>query len=312
MSGIHPKAFIHPKALVEEGATIGERTRVWAFAHILPGAIVGDDCNICDHTFIENDVRIGNRCTVKCGVQLWDGISLEDDVFVGPHVAFTNDKFPRSRQYPESFAKTCVNSGASIGANATILPGLRISGKAMVGAGAVVTRDVPPNAIVTGNPARITGYVDTVAKPVVRPDGPTIKEDSLVRGVKLIRLHHVEDMRGDLCVAEWYRDLPFVPRRVFVVYDVPSARVRGEHAHRECQEFLVCVKGSMAVVVDDGSNREEYLFEHPWIGIYLPPDVWRIQYRYSRDAVSMVLASHEYDPADYIRSYEEFLRLRKA
>ncbi len=312
MAGIHPKAFIHPKALVEDGATVGADTRVWAFAHILPGAIVGDDCNICDHTFIENDVRIGNRCTIKCGVQLWDGISLDDDVLVGPNVAFTNDKFPRSKQYPESFVKTHVDSGASIGANATVLPGLRIGGKAMVGAGAVVTRDVPPNAIVTGNPARITGYVDTVAKQAVRPDGPTIKEDSLVRGVKLIRLHHVEDMRGDLCVAEWYRDLPFVPRRVFVVYDVPSARVRGEHAHRECQEFLVCVKGSMAVVVDDGSNREEYLLEHPWIGIYLPPDVWRIQYRYSRDAVSMVLASHEYDPTDYIRSYEEFLRLKNA
>jgi acetyltransferase-like isoleucine patch superfamily enzyme len=311
MSGIHPNASIHPKAIVEEGATIGERTRVWAFAHVLPGAAVGDDCNLCDHTFIENDVRIGNRCTIKCGVQLWDGISLGDDVFVGPNTTFTNDKFPRSKCYPDSFAKTCVKRGASIGANATILPGLHIGEKAMIGAGAVVTHNVPSNAIVTGNPARIVGYVDATVKPAVRGASSTTTEDSLVQGVKLIRLHHVEDMRGDLCVTEWHRDLPFIPRRAFIVYDVPNTRVRGEHAHKECHELLVCVKGSMAVVVDDGSNREEYVLEEPWLGLYLPPNVWRIQYRYSHDAVSMVLASHEYDPADYIRNYEDFLRLRQ-
>lgn len=161
MSGIHPKAFIHPKAIVEEGATIGEGTRVWAFAHILPGAVIGDDCNICDHTFVENKVRIDNRVTVKCGVYLWDGVVLEDDVFVGPNATFTNDKFPRSKQYPDEFPETRVCRGASIGANATILPGLTIGSKAMVGAGAVVTRDVPPNAKVVGNPARVIGYVES-------------------------------------------------------------------------------------------------------------------------------------------------------
>jgi len=311
MSGIHPKAFVHPKGLVEEGATIGEGTRVWAFAHILPGAVVGANCNICDHVFLENAVRVGNRCTIKCGVQLWEGVSLDDDVFVGPNVTFTNDKFPRSKQRPDAFAKTCVKRGASLGANATILPGLCVGEGAMVGAGAVVTHNVPPNAIVAGNPARIIGYVDATVRPAVQsPLSPTT-EESLVQGVKVIRLHHVEDMRGDLCVAEWHRDLPFVPRRVFVVYDVPDAHVRGEHAHKECHELLVCVKGSMAVVVDDGSHREEYVLDEPWIGLYLPPNVWRIQYRYSRDAVSMVLASHEYDPADYIRNYEDFLRLRQ-
>lgn len=310
MSGIHPKAFIHPKAVVDEGATIGENTRVWAFAHVLPGAVIGDDCNICDHTFIENDVRMGNRCTIKCGVQLWDGVSLDDDVFVGPNAAFTNDKFPRSKCYPDSVAKTCIKRGASIGANATILPGLCVGEKAMIGAGAVVTHNVPPNAIVIGNPARIVGYIDTTVKRAVQPGSSTTAEDSRVLGVKLIRLHHVEDLRGDLCVTEWYHDLPFVPRRVFVVYDVPNTRVRGEHAHKKCHELLVCVKGSMAVVVDDGRNREEYTLDQPWVGLYLPPNVWRIQYRYSHDAVSMVLASHEYDPADYIRNYEEFLRLK--
>jgi len=290
---IHSKALVHPRAIVEPGATIGVRTRIWAFAHILPGAVIGDDCNICDHTFIENKVRIGDRVTVKCGVYLWDGTVLEDDVFVGPNATFTNDKFPRSKRYPEACPESRICCGASIGANATVLPGLRIGEMAMIGAGSVVTRDVPPNAIVVGNPARIVGYVDTAVKLTTPKGSSSAIEESVVQDVKLIRLHHVEDMRGDLCVSEWYRDLPFVPRRVFMVYNVPNARVRGEHAHKECQEFLVCVQGSMAVVVDDGVNREEYFLDRPWIGIYLPPKVWRIQYKYSHDAVSVVLASHE-------------------
>ena len=301
--------FVHPHAMVEPGAQIGAGTRVWAFAHVLPGAKVGKNCNLCDHTFIENDVVIGDEVTVKCGVYLWDGVELQDRVFVGPNVTFTNDKYPRSRQYPEQYARTIVCRDASIGANATILPGLRIGEKAMIGAGAVVTRDVPPNAIVTGNPARIVGYVDTITRPSVRSATSATTEDSLVRGVKLIRLHHVEDMRGDLCVAEWQRDLPFTPRRVFMVYNVPNARVRGEHAHRECHQFLVCVRGSLAVVVDDGKSREEYALEQPWVGLYLPPKVWGIQYKYSQDAVLIVFASHEYNAADYIRSYEEFLKV---
>src|ERR1019366_1952445 len=147
----------HHQALVET-EDIGDGTTVWAFAHILPGARVGTDCNICDHTFIENDVVVGNRTTVKCGVQLWDGVILEDDVFVGPNATFTNDRHPRSKQRPKEFLRTTVKRRASIGANATVLPGLTIGENAMVGAGSVVTRDVPPNAIVAGNPARIIGY----------------------------------------------------------------------------------------------------------------------------------------------------------
>ena len=126
---------------------------------MLPGAVIGADCNICDHTFIENDVRVGDRVTIKCGVQLWDGIRIEDDVFIGPNATFTNDPFPRSKRQPEQFDRTVVRQGASIGANATILPGVTVGVNAMVGAGAVVTRDVPPLAVVTGNPARITGWM---------------------------------------------------------------------------------------------------------------------------------------------------------
>jgi len=152
--------FKHPAALVES-KQIGPRTRIWAFAHVLPGAVIGADCNICDHVFIENDVRVGDRVTVKCGVQLWDGVVLEDDVFVGPNATFTNDPHPRSKRPPAEFSKTLVCTGASIGANATLLPGITIGANAMVGAGAVVTRDVPANAIVIGNPAHIRGYTDS-------------------------------------------------------------------------------------------------------------------------------------------------------
>ncbi len=139
---------------------MGEGTRIWAFAHVLPGAQIGAICNICDGVFIENDVVIGDRVTLKCGVQLWDGLRVGDDVFIGPNATFANDPFPRSRQRPEQFAVTHIHDGASIGANATILPGVNIGRGAMIGAGAVVTADVPANAKVVGNPGTIIGYVD--------------------------------------------------------------------------------------------------------------------------------------------------------
>jgi acetyltransferase-like isoleucine patch superfamily enzyme/glycosyltransferase involved in cell wall biosynthesis len=154
-----PAYYKHPEAIVES-KQIGARTTIWAFAHVLPGAVIGADCNICDHVFIENDVRIGDRVTVKCGVQLWDGITLEDDTFVGPNVTFSNDPFPRSKMRPKEFSRTLVMAKASIGAGATLLPGITIGRNAMVGAGAVVTSDVPANAVVVGNPASVHRYVE--------------------------------------------------------------------------------------------------------------------------------------------------------
>ncbi len=151
--------FIHKLACVET-KNIGCGTRIWAFVHILPRAIIGEDVNICDHTFIENDVIVGNRVTIKCGVYLWDGTRLEDDVFVGPNATFTNDKFPRSRKYLDKFPEIIVRQGASIGANATILPGIIIGKNSMIGAGAVVTHDVPDRAVVVGNPARIVKFLE--------------------------------------------------------------------------------------------------------------------------------------------------------
>lgn len=148
--------FVHSHALLES-KQIGKNTRIWAFAHVLPGARIGAECNICDFVFIENDVVIGDRVTIKCGVQIWDGITLEDDVMIGPNATFTNDLYPRSKQ-PFELKRTTVRKGASIGANATILCGITIGENAMVGAGSVVLKDVPPNAVVVGNPARIIRY----------------------------------------------------------------------------------------------------------------------------------------------------------
>lgn len=304
--------FIHEKAICESGH-IGENTRIWAFAHILPGAVIGADCNICDGVFIENDVIIGNRVTIKCGVQLWDGLNIEDDVFIGPNATFTNDRFPRSKIYPEHFPGTVVRKGASIGANATILPGLEIGAGAMVGAGAVITRSVPPNAIAMGNPARITGYVGARSTaplaPVAKTPDRTASTLSDVQGVSLHELPHILDMRGSLSVGEFGRTIPFSPKRYFLVFDVPSREIRGEHAHRICDQFLVCVKGSCMVVADDGKCRREFLLDRPSLGVYLPAMTWGIQYKYSNDAVLLVFASEYYDSADYIRDYGEFLAL---
>lgn len=145
--------FVHDLALVESDA-IGAGTRIWAWTHVLPGARVGRDVNLCDHTFVENDVVIGHRVTVKSGVYLWDGLRIEDDVFIGPNATFTNDPWPRSKA-PFEYPVTTIAAGASIGAGAIVLPGVTVGAGAMVAAGAVVTRDVPPRTLVVGSPARV-------------------------------------------------------------------------------------------------------------------------------------------------------------
>ena len=146
--------FIHALADVQSTA-IGAGTRVWQFVVVLAGASIGKDCNICSHCLIENDVVIGDRVTVKCGVQLWDGLRVGDDVYIGPNVTFTNDKYPRSRNPGFVPVPTWIEAGASIGGGAVLLPGVRVGASAIVGAGAVVTKDVPSGATVAGNPARV-------------------------------------------------------------------------------------------------------------------------------------------------------------
>jgi UDP-2-acetamido-3-amino-2,3-dideoxy-glucuronate N-acetyltransferase len=303
-----PEPFIHRHAIVEPGARIGAGTRVWAFAHVLPGAVVGADCNLCDHTFLENDVVVGDRVTVKSGVQLWDGVRLEDEVFVGPNATFTNDLFPRSKVYPDRFLQTIVRRGASIGANATLLAGITIGTGAMVGAGAVVTKDVPPFAIVAGNPASIRGYVQSERAGSPPAGDAAITRTLTVPGASLITLPRVTDMRGSLIVGEVGRELPFAPKRFFTVFQVPSREIRGEHAHRKLHQLLICIHGTCAVMLDDGTNRDSVELDRPDVGVHIPPMIWASQFHYSADAVLLVLASEPYDSGDYIRDYDEFLR----
>ena len=317
MSTETPRAagfYVHPQALCESH-DIGENTRVWAFAHILPGARIGRECNICDHVFIESDVVVGDRVTVKCGVQLWDGLRIGDDVFIGPNATFSNDKYPMSKHYQSAVLETHIGRGASIGGGAAILPGLRIGARALVGAGSVVTHDVPPRAIVSGNPARIVGYVDAPRRPETAPTSFKPKQgghvmDTSVPGVTVHQLTLVNDLRGSLSAGEFLAQIPFTPKRYFIVFDVPGKDVRGEHAHRECHQFLVCVRGSLAVVVDDGTTSEEIALDNPNVGLYLPAMVWAVQYKYSADALLLVFASDHYDPDDYLRDYDEFLAVK--
>lgn len=290
--------FQHPQAIVES-KKVGQRTRVWAFTHVLPGATIGEDCNICDFVFIENDVTIGNRVTIKSGVQLWDGIVLEDDVFVGPNATFTNDRFPRSKQYPESFPKTVIQKGASIGANATILPGVVIGAGAMVGAGSVVTKDVPPHAVVYGNPACIQRYL---AK------SPDIVQKM---AAKRVELPIIEDVRGCLSFAQYGDHLPFIPKRYFMISNVPANTPRGDHAHKTLRQFIVCLSGSCWITLDDGRECKEMNLNHPGVGLDVPPMTWVNLKQFSPDAVLLVLASDIFSEEDYIRNYDDFLKALK-
>ena len=301
-SGVATLPFIHPQALVET-AHVGAGTRVWAFAHLLPGAIIGRDCNICDGVFIEGDVVVGDRVTVKCGVQLWNGVTLEDDAFVGPNATFTNDPFPRSRQYPADFPRTVVRRGASIGANATLLPGIVVGERAMVGAGAVVTRDVPPRAIVVGNPARVVGHVDSDDNrdAAMRPQlGPGLA------AVRTVEIPERADARGSLTYGQVGSQLQFVPRRYFTIMDVPEGVGRGGHAHRSVEQFIVALRGRVVITLDDGRDSRTVVLDSPRSALHIPPMVWNDLSEMSPETVILCLASAEYDGAEYIRDRDTF------
>ena len=289
--------MIHPTADIQS-KKVGEYNLFWQNVVVLPGAEIGSHCNICANCFIENDVKIGNNVTLKCGVCVWDGVTIGDGVFIGTGATFTNDKFPRSKVRPEKFLKTEIKEGATIGANATILP-VTIGEHAMIGAGAVVTKDVPPYAIVTGSPGRITGYVDAKAMTMNKNAGKVVEG-----GHRLYCIPTFSDVRGDLNVIEVGKVLPFEIKRVFYTYNVQSKQVRGEHAHKKCEQFLVAVSGSCNVIVDDGNVREEYVLNSPAIGVHIPAGCWGIQYKHSPDCVLMVLASLPYEEPDYIRDYD--------
>jgi acetyltransferase-like isoleucine patch superfamily enzyme/dTDP-4-dehydrorhamnose 3,5-epimerase-like enzyme len=293
-----------------ETEAVGARTRIHTSAQVL-GARIGADCDIGAGAFVESGAIVGDRVVVERGAQLWSGTELEDDVSIGPDAIFTATAASLPDAGPGAVPGTIVRAGASVGANATILGGLEVGRGAQVGAGAVVTESIPPHAVVTGNPARIHGYIDSgpsTAKGATQADGKSGTTPLGVRGVHLQRFDEFSDLRGRLTAGDMPSEgVPFVPQRWFLVYDVPSREVRGAHAHRVCHQFLICVSGHVHVAVDDGEQRGEVLLDDPTMGLYVPPLVWASQYRYDEQTVLLALASHPYDPDDYIREYDAFL-----
>jgi len=257
-------------------------------AHMAPGLALPADLVVHPGAYVPANVVLAAGCQI------------------GPNAAFVEG------------APIVLKPGVVVGANATVMPGVTLAAKCVVRPGAVVGRSVPPGAIVEGNPAAIVGYVNAEAGPrstalhrraAVLP-GAT--EALCVRGVTLHHFPVIPDLRGSLTVGEFQRQIPFMPLRYFMVFGVPSREVRGEHAHQVCHQFLICVQGECSVVADDGEHRVEVVLDAAHRGLYLPPMTWGIQYKYSPDAMLMVFASHHYDAADYIRSYDEFLAERGA
>lgn len=279
---------------LESATKYPETASMGNFVLIHEGANIAEGCAIAGYTQIWSNVCLGE------GVILESGVSLEQPT-------------------PEKCDGIVFGRGCKIGANSVIHQGVNIGQGAVVKPASVVEQNVPSYAIVRGNPAQIIGYVENAAGGISAkqqffaasiPEGKeTVRLG--VGDVKLHRLKLVQDMRGDLSVGEFTRDIPFEPKRYFLVFNVPSAKTRGEHAHRECHQFLICVKGSCAVVVDDGESRCEVLLDSPSLGLHLPPLTWGIQYKYSPDAVLLVFTSDYYDADDYIRDYATFIEVAR-
>lgn len=253
---------------------------------------------------------LSNTITLMPGAYIAPDVILEEHIYIGANavVLAHNEKTHEPTNEP-----TIIRTGVEIGANATIYPGLIIGTKARITHGSVVTRSVPPFAIVAGNPAYIQGYVETTGQHAglprqLSPAQPGVRTSS-VKGVTLHTFKSVLDLRGNLSAGEFNREIPFIPKRYFLVFNVPSAETRGEHAHLQCEQFLIAIKGNVSVVADDGYAREEFLLNELNMGLYLPPMTWGIQYRYSTESVLLVFASEYYNANDYIRDYTEFQKL---
>lgn len=300
-------AAVHPSASCGTDE-LGTDTTVGPFSVILAGARIGNGCRIEGHVLIESGVVVDDDVTVRSGVQLWRGTRVGEGAVIGPNATLATQRFPgESRPEAEGIE---IGAGAALGANCTILPGVKVGRGAQVGAGAVVTHDVPPNAIVVGNPARINGYTEGLGhaptSPAAGPAEPVA--ESRIEGASLHQLTHASDLRGSLVAANFAQDLPFIPKRAFAVFDVPGKHVRGAHAHKVCEQFLVCLRGAITCLIDDGASRQEFRLDRPDVGLHMGARIWGTQHSYTSDAMVLVLASHEYNPDDYIRDYDEFLR----
>jgi dTDP-4-dehydrorhamnose 3,5-epimerase-like enzyme len=228
-------------------------------------------------------------------------------------VTFSNDNFPRSQSKPIRFLKTRVCRGASVGAGAVVLPGIQVGEGAMIGAGSVVTRDVPARSVVFGNPARFVRFLDVHSHTSEQVSAATVAEggvycfETSLRDVKVWKTGSYVDRRGVLTAGDVSRTVPFEIQRYFSISDVPEGFVRGNHSHRRCHQFMVCLSGSCSILLDDGVSREVFHLDSPEISIYVPPGIWGAQFDFSSGATLQVFASEQYDRNDYIDDYREFL-----
>lgn len=271
---------------------------------------------------IDRSALVGPECTVAAGAVLGAHVELKAGVAIGEGAVLVNCTVGANcRIAPgcilqgnhDNGARVVLEDGVVLMTGVVIAEPVVIASGARIQPGSVITRDVPPHAIVAGNPAQIVGYTLSTedagrgnAAPAAA--GPSVTETGVL-GVTLHRFPKILDLRGNLTVGEFGRTVPFEPKRYFMVFGVPNAEIRGEHAHRECKQFLICAQGHCSVLADDGHKREEFLLDDPSIGLYLPPLTWGVQYKYSPDAVLLVFASHYYDSAEYVRSYNEFRTL---
>lgn len=288
---------------------MGHNASGHASVYLGPNVRLGHNVEIGPLAYIDGNVSIGDGARVMGGVFLRGDLEIGPGCCIEPRVAIT--------LAAGAFAdgRIVLEEGVHLGAGSVLAPGVRIRRGARIAAGTVVNQDVPPYAIVSGNPAAIRGYVESDTRGPVSParrfaDGATAVQGCSVAGVTIHYLPRSQDMRGALSVGEFPKDIPFEPKRYFVVFDVPTAKTRGEHAHIACKEFLICVRGSLSVIVDDGTNSEEIVLDHPSLGLYIPPNIWALQHQFSRDAVLLVFCSDIYESDDYIRSYANFLAAR--
>lgn len=255
-------------------------------------------------TVVDEGAEVDRTAHIGAFVHVPQNVRISADVVIGDNVVFVA---------PDEPGKPCnteIGKSVVIGGGSIIAAGVSIGDNCRLAPGTVVTGSIPPNAIVQGHPQAIIGYADATELTLSGHTPP-------VGGVERVGVGHVtvhklpvySDIRGSLTVGEFERSIPFLPRRYFMVFDVPSRETRGEHAHRECHQFLICVSGSCSVVVDDGQSRSEILLDGPSIGVHLPPMTWGIQYKYSKEAKLLVFASHYYSSEDYIRDYQEFVDL---